>query len=171
MHGRKAHHACDMSARNATAIDAATLVPVRWSISAPDACRQPMLALATGTALALLLAGCATPADHGTGLPVQTNSSVTLAPGHSARWQDGSALHYLAVTNDSRCPPDVTCVWAGDAELALRWQAADGRQHPLRLHSNPQAGATAASFGAVRITLDALEYAPPVATLRVEHLP
>ena len=66
-------------------------------------------------AAALLTTGCA--ATLVPGNPVEFELSV----GETARLQDHDlSIEFKAVTADSRCPTDVTCVWAGDAELALR---------------------------------------------------
>ena len=39
---------------------------------------------------------------------------------------DGLALTFLEVSEDSRCPSDVVCVWAGRATLSINLQR-DGR--------------------------------------------
>jgi hypothetical protein len=52
---------------------------------------------------------------------VSTNGEVTLRRGELASVDEGSLLiTFLAVTNDSRCPADVVCVWEGDAWMTFR---------------------------------------------------
>lgn len=129
-----------------------------------------------------LLAGCAaTPATDappaagtGTSEPaadtVADGSEVRLGLGASARLADGSRLHYLRLVNDSRCPPDVQCVWAGDAEIALRWQPARGRAQDIALHTTSMRGNNDARIGERRVTLVALARGiAPAATLRIER--
>jgi hypothetical protein len=85
------------------------------------------------------------------------DSSVTLGLGQSARLGDGSRLSYTSLVNDSRCAPDVQCVWAGDAEIAVRWKPVHGSSQDLRLHTNRQGGATSARIGERTLTLVSLE--------------
>jgi len=47
----------------------------------------------------------------------------TLAAGQSVALPDRSALRYAGTINDSRCPPDAHCIWAGDAEARFEWRA------------------------------------------------
>ena len=48
-------------------------------------------------------------------------SPFTLAPGETAslKGADAARITFRAVTEDSRCPVDVTCVWAGDAKIEI----------------------------------------------------
>ncbi|WP_378180789.1 hypothetical protein [Aquimarina sp. SS2-1] len=41
-----------------------------------------------------------------------------LKPGSTINFKD-SSIKFLKVLEDSRCPTDVTCVWAGQAKLLL----------------------------------------------------
>jgi hypothetical protein len=48
---------------------------------------------------------------------------VTLAPGAAVSVKDtGLLVRFVAVTEDSRCPRDVTCVWAGQLKVQLEIQ-------------------------------------------------
>ena|SRR5690349_10300822 len=74
------------------------------------------------TALSLTTACAATLVP---GNPVE----FELAVGETARLADQDvSIEFKAVTADSRCPSDVTCVWAGDAALTLRLGGVPGIQ-------------------------------------------
>jgi len=112
------------------------------------------------------------PTAEESGMPASTPSApqtVTLDVGARATLADGSQLTYLRLVNDSRCPPDVQCVWAGDAEIQVRWQAAGGRAQDAALHTSPLQGRqTETTFGPHRVALEALERGiVPKATLRI----
>ena len=113
-----------------------------------------------------LLAGCvgAAPSPQppsGEDSPMHEHApqTVTLGVGERATLMDGSQLTYLRLVNDSRCPPDVRCVWAGDAEIRLRWQPEDGSGSELSLHTSPLRGQgqTEATVGGLHIALQSLE--------------
>lgn len=128
-----------------------------------------MRRLPAASLLCLALAttgGCAalTPAA---GITVADGAAVDLLPGQSARLQDGSTLHYAALLADSRCSPDVQCVWEGDAELALEWHVPGAPMVPLRLHSSDRVGSRSAPLGERRVTLESLEPAGERARLRI----
>lgn len=121
-----------------------------------------------------LLAGCNTtpaagPSDADT---VADGSQIRLGIGETARLADGSRLDYLRLANDSRCPPHVQCVWAGDAEIALRWRPAGGRARDIALHTASLRGSTSARIGDRNVVLVALERGvAPKATLKIERAP
>lgn len=74
---------------------------------------------ATLIACGLLLAasGCT---GVQTAAVVEPGASFTLAPGETATVRGTDArLTFKRVTEDSRCPVDVTCVWAGDAKIEV----------------------------------------------------
>ena len=50
-----------------------------------------------------------------------------LAAGQSAEFAPGWKLHYVALTNDSRCPAGAQCAWAGEVRLAMALESANGR--------------------------------------------
>ena len=118
-----------------------------------------------------VLAGCATaPATNPAADAVADGSEIQLGIGETARLADGSRLAYLRLVDDSRCPPDVQCVWAGDAEIALRWQPAGGGTRDLALHTNANPGPTSARIGERRVALVALQRGiAPKATLRIDR--
>jgi hypothetical protein len=85
------------------------------------------------TALFVLLAASAAEAQVarvGREFKVKAGRTITL---------DGGSLRvrFARVASDSRCPVDVTCVWAGNAELLFEVSAKGGRgMKTLRLNTN-----------------------------------
>jgi hypothetical protein len=117
-------------------------------------------------ALTSLLAACAYP--YNVGVKVADGTTVALMPGQSASLGDG-LLRYVRLTSDSRCKPDVQCVWAGDAVIELYWAPTGGTARPLTLHLNPQAGATSATLETREVTFTHLAYPQPQASLRIDR--
>lgn len=96
----------------------------------------------------------------------------TLGLGQGTALSDASRLSYTSLVNDSRCAPSVQCVWAGDAEIALRWKPASGSAQDLRLHTNAQGGSTSVRIGTRTLTLVSLERGiGPEATMSIEATP
>lgn len=65
----------------------------------------------------LLLVACRSSgpsASHAASL----GQEVTLAPGEQAD-PHGLSVEFVKVVEDSRCPSDVTCVWAGEVKVQL----------------------------------------------------
>ena len=87
------------------------LAPVLLSVSA---CRAPVMA---GSEVS-----SAAPANSEAAAP----ASVVLAAGESADLGGGRSLKFARVQNDSRCPKDVQCVWAGEVTLAFELLTAEG---------------------------------------------
>jgi hypothetical protein len=83
--------------------------------------------------LAVALAACQSagaPASHAARL----GQEVRLAPGEQASFDPhGLIVEFVKVLEDSRCPTDVTCVWAGEVklQLATRIRAAAPVQHEI----------------------------------------
>ncbi len=63
------------------------------------------------------------------------------------------------VSDDSRCPTNVTCVWAGDAAVTLRVQPAKGATEVVTLHTGLANGQSATAAG-LRLRLERLEPRP-----------
>ena len=89
--------------------------------------------------LVILPAGCP---GHLTGRPPETNEprvrlgqEFRLHVGQRAT-VDGErfSLRFVSVANDSRCPADVTCVWAGNAEVLVEANAG-GSTASLKLNT------------------------------------
>ena len=128
---------------------------------------SPRLLLAA--TLSLSLAACSSVASSGDGRqadPVADGSTFTLAPGAMVTLADASTLRYERVVNDSRCQPDVQCVWAGDAEVAFTWRSEGGGRDAFSLHTGR--GEKSHAIGERTATLVALgRGAAPEATLRI----
>jgi hypothetical protein len=83
-------------------------------------------------AVSFIAAACATPAQpvpDGAITPsvgVETGSQFELRRGQQANVNGTSLrIRFEAVTNDSRCPQGVQCVWAGNAAVNLTILPAD----------------------------------------------
>ncbi|RDZ27844.1 hypothetical protein [Lysobacter silvisoli] len=111
------------------------------------------------------LSACA--AGGGTG-PAGERTAI-LKPGESIALSDRSQLHYLGVSNDSRCPPNVQCIRAGDADVNFELKPAQGEALPLAFNTERT---TRLSAGGWDFELQQL--APgeaPAATLRIAAAP
>jgi hypothetical protein len=104
--------------------------------------------------LALALAGCADPIVLPGPAP-----EFELGVGDVAILQGyGVTVRFEGVTSDSRCPIDVTCVWAGDAEASLRL-AVNGESDTLvTLHTTLDDRSVVT--GGLRLSLVGLSPAP-----------
>lgn len=137
---------------------------------------RPLAAvLVLSALLPLSLAACASGiagdgtagGSDGTDAKVADGRSFTLRPGQSVTLADDSRLRYVRLVNDSRCPPDVECVWAGDAIVAFEWSPAGGAPQSFELHTGKEPRSHA--IGGRRLVLKSLERGPaPAATLVVE---
>jgi len=77
-------------------------------------------------ALVLLLAACQTATSKPIPPPVIPTGPQVLAPGQSVLIGPGASLRFVRIANDSRCPADVQCIWAGEVSLALMLSDASG---------------------------------------------
>ena len=109
-------------------------------------------------AACLAMAACGNKVSTPAGEKIPLGREFTLAVGESALVDDDVRITLKSVTDDSRCPVDVTCVWEGDAKVAVEVITPTPRaEHELH---------TSARFdrevrhGAYRITLVRLDPAP-----------
>ena len=86
-------------------------------------------------AAAVLLAGACSHAPTTPSVPIGTPFRISV--GHSVRVA-GVTLGLDEVTEDSRCPADVVCVWAGTARLKAWVQAAGEARRELELKTFPR---------------------------------
>ena len=67
--------------------------------------------------LCLVLPGCAAAPPQQT---IDPGVEFTLAPGETAAVNGtGVRIRFVAVTLDSRCPKDTTCIWAGEVKAQI----------------------------------------------------
>jgi len=69
------------------------------------------------TLLASALLACS--ATRSQSVEASLGEEATLAIGATARWSPDLSVRFVAVTEDSRCPTDITCVWAGQLKIQL----------------------------------------------------
>src|SRR4051794_18467651 len=68
--------------------------------------------------------------------PVALGADFTLAAGESAPIEGASiSVRFVAVTEDSRCPSDTTCVWAGEVRAKIEILEHARAPRPLELKS------------------------------------
>ena len=123
-------------------------------------------------ALFAVLVGCATVSTHDDASTdaVVDGAAFTMQPGAQVALADGSNLRYLRVLEDSRCKPDVQCIWAGDAEVAFQWTPSAGTPQDFSLHTGKAPRDHV--LGDRLLTLLSLTRGPaPSATLRVGVAP
>ena len=109
-------------------------------------------------AACLAMAACGNKVATPSGEKIPLGREFTLAVGQSAVVGDDVRLTLKSVTDDSRCPVDVTCVWEGDAKVMVEVITPSPRaQHEL--HTSAREGGEA-KHGAYRVTLVKLEPAP-----------
>ncbi|MGW5719318.1 hypothetical protein ACWEVP_24320 [Amycolatopsis sp. NPDC003865] len=94
---------------------------------------------------------------------------VTLRTGQEAAIQGKDlVVRYLRVVSDSRCRPNMTCIWQGEATLAfLLSEPGRGESTTAELHSGPRTGPQATSFAASRVELVSVSEDGQEATIRV----
>jgi len=84
-------------------------------------------------ALALTFTSCATGSMNTPAGPVDLQ--VVLAPGQQTAVPGAGAIRFDGVTNDSRCPGDALCVWAGDATVRVLVIMSGGVASSFELHT------------------------------------
>ena len=67
---------------------------------------------------------------------VEPGNERGLHVGETLRYDGGLKITFLAVRNDSRCPINAKCIWAGDAEVVLRVKAGNQAARKVTLHTN-----------------------------------
>jgi hypothetical protein len=97
--------------------------------------RRSILALlATTFAIVACRSAAEPPAPQQT---VQLNDTAKVALGQTVRVPSASlVITFTAVTSDSRCPPNVQCVWAGSVRARLNITDTAGAAVIVELESN-----------------------------------
>ena len=89
---------------------------------------------------------------------VASGSDFELEPGKTVQLAGtGVRVTFLEVASDSRCPVDVVCVTAGDAEIRLS-VVGEGEDRTVSLHTMQEP--RGATIGAVRLELTGLVPSP-----------
>ena len=96
------------------------------SLSIHASSRRPRSALA---ALAVLFSLAACQPQSRAATPEATPGIVILGFGDEATVTPGTQLRFLRVVNDSRCPKDVQCVWAGEVTIEFEVRSPSGKSH------------------------------------------
>ena len=110
-------------------------------------------------AACLAMAACGNKVATPSGEKIPLGQEFTLAVGQSAVVVDESVrLTLKSVTDDSRCPVDVTCVWEGDAKVSVDVLTPTPREEH-ELHTSARFDREA-KHGAYQIQLVRLEPAP-----------
>jgi hypothetical protein len=85
----------------------------------------------------------------------QNDGLVQLRPGQQKRMMNGRVtIKFISVTDDSRCPTDVNCVWAGNAKIKVQVKVRGGETKTLELDSNLKGNA--GTVDAYRIEISSL---------------
>ena len=86
------------------------------------------------------------PAPHAASL----NQEVQLAPKEQAAYgPQGLTVEFVRIVEDSRCPKDTTCVWAGEVKVQVATRV--GSAEPVQQHEI-KAGESAA-VGAFQVSI------------------
>ena len=102
-----------------------------------------------GALLALACSGSPPTAPTGTNITLRVGESVSIAG-------TPLVLTFVRIGEDSRCPPDVTCIWSGNARVELDARTG-GELESVSLNTN--VGPREAVVGVFRVSL--VELTPP----------
>lgn len=119
--------------------------------------------------LACIIAGSLPACASGGTATAPTGQPIVMQAGDRVLLQDRSTLRYVGVTADSRCPPGVQCIRAGDADVAFEFTPGGGSPAALSLNI-PEA--PSAAVGGWQLRLLALGFGDePAATVQVDPAP
>lgn len=97
---------------------------------------------------------------------ITSAQDFTMVVGQRISLPDATTLHYAGIANDSRCPSDVQCIRAGDADVVFDYTSGSG--HAARVILNTER-MRSSPLGAWRLQLvDLAQGATPHATLRID---
>lgn len=121
--------------------------------------------------------GCAGPSCVGSGLAPSAavpvlGTDVPVPVTRTVEYPaEGLRVGFERVVNDGRCPPDVDCVWEGDAtvRIVLSGQGA-APAIPVELHTSARSPHVVEDAG-VSVELVRLNESGDLATLRVASIP
>ena len=106
----------------------------------------------------LLFCGCASPSHPGDpgnvtpGVQVQPGREFDIGVGQTVEVQGTSVtIRFSGVAEDSRCPVDVQCVWAGNAIVRLAISTAGGVATDASLNTTLEPKSTTTSGYTIRL--------------------
>lgn len=89
----------------------------------------------------------------------QTGQSLTICAGKQATAkQIGLKVKFVEVLEDSRCPTDANCIWAGNAKIKIEVTNKAGSKRMLELNTN--SGPKGDQFDGWAFDLESLTPAP-----------
>ena len=103
------------------------------------------------TLIAVLCMTTITPASGPTKLTLRYGQQRTVVKGELR-------IKFISVVEDSRCPKDVDCIWAGNAQIKV--VAIDRRGEKKEMVMNTNSGATGDQFAGYAINLVSLTPEP-----------
>ena len=90
-----------------------------------------------------------------------SGAEVVVALNDTASLGDtGVRVRFVSVMEDSRCPIDAVCIWAGNARIALDLSNKTSTVQRGTLNTNTQSGAKELTFSGYLIQLVELDPAP-----------
>ncbi len=117
-----------------------------------------MRIISSMTLATVVVSGCSTTSQPATGIigsdALQVRSGVTfdLKAGQEAQVVGTPiTLRFKSVSQDSRCPSGVQCVWAGDAVVNLRVSSTEGTTLDTGVHTNLEPRTAVVSGYQVRV--------------------
>lgn len=70
-------------------------------------------------------------------LQAQTQQQIKLQVGKQKKvFKNKLTVQFIQVVDDSRCPEDVTCVWAGNAKVQIKIRKGNSVWKTLEINSN-----------------------------------
>jgi hypothetical protein len=119
---------------------------------------------ALALAVAVACAGASPPPDPAP-TPATPSAELgkpfTLAPGESASLESGKiTVRFVSVSEDSRCPKNEQCVWAGNARIELEVRPGTGSPRAIALDTNPRGGLPQAELDGYFIVLEGVAPQP-----------
>jgi hypothetical protein len=119
---------------------------------------RTLAAVLCALAAAVACAGTAAPGDS-SGNAAELGKPFTLAIGEQASLDGGKlAVRFVSVAEDSRCPKNEQCVWAGNARVDLEVRV--GSATPVSVSLDTNKGAQDAEVDGYSIALEGLAPEP-----------
>lgn len=118
----------------------------RDSVATPEPQASPASAPASNASPVPTPATPSIPTTPPTPETTAANPSIVLAAGQSTGVAPDASLAFVRVVNDSRCPANVQCVWAGEVTLALALTASGNAASAFEMSTGSRAKTSIAGF-------------------------